>query len=44
MLTNIAVALVIALALILVILAIVADIAAYAGGGIGNRDRVPGMS
>ena len=26
------------------ILAIVADIAAYAGGGIGNRDRVPGMS
>jgi hypothetical protein len=26
------------------ILAIVIDVAAYAGGGYGNRDRVPGMS
>ena len=26
------------------ILAIITDIAAYAGGGFGNRDRVPGMS
>ena len=26
------------------ILAIIIDIGAYAGGGFGNRDRVPGMS
>lgn len=26
------------------ILAVVIDIGAYAGGGFGNRDRVPGMS
>lgn len=26
------------------ILAIIIDIGAYAGGGFGNKDRVPGMS